>query len=133
MLSRRIKHRVLHLFLCSLFSRCPSFAAFVGDMGRNLLLPGQVVLRRLSAEAEEYIAAEGLEIAGPAGRVGHGLLSVFLFFLFYNFNFFWREAVERVHQLVYLPLPRAYVRLGIPLFRQQDSVNQFRYLVLLFL
>ena len=37
-------------------------------------------------------------------------------------GFFFRgQAVERIHQLVYLPLQRACVRLGFPLFRREDA------------
>jgi hypothetical protein len=39
--------------------------------------------------------------------------------------FFLGQAVERIHQLVYLPLQRARVRLGIALLRREDAVNQF--------
>ncbi len=37
--------------------------------------------------------------------------------------FFLGQAVERIHQLVYLPLQRARVRLGIALLRREDAVN----------
>jgi len=44
---------------------------------------------------------------------------------FHNVLFFLGQAVERIHQLVYLPLQRARVRLGIALLRREDAVNQF--------
>jgi hypothetical protein len=47
------------------------------------------------------------------------------FCTFHDFDFLWRQAVERIHQLVQLPLQRARVRLGIPLLRREDAVNQF--------
>ena len=39
---------------------------------------------------------------------------------FHDLDFLRRQAVERIHQLVQLPLQRAHVRPGVPLLRRRE-------------
>jgi hypothetical protein len=50
----------------------------------------------------------------------------------HDLNFFRRQPIEFINQLVYLPLQRAYVCLRIPRLHHENAINQALNLLLLF-
>src|SRR2546422_3911310 len=90
-------------------------ASMIGALDRCGNISPMLLLTNLFLRAVERDFAPRLPQHPKVGRSFHA---------FDDFDFLRRQAVERIHQLVYLALQRARVRLGLALLRRKDAVNQ---------